>query len=261
MDKSTLVRLFGFAATVLHGDPGVLDRWLWVRTRLPKTCNAERIIDVGCGSGAFSIGAALRGYEALGLSWDERNQRVAAERAGICNAHTAKFQVLDVRHLDTRHELRGVFAVALCLEVIEHVLDDRKLMRDVAACLKPGGRLILTTPYLLNRAITGPDNGPWSTVGDGGHVRRGYTEMMLRELCAQANLLPEAISFGSGFISQEVTLIQRMFARIHPLVGWAVALPFRALQVVDRPVTRLLGWPYFSIRLEAYKPRFRVDAG
>ena len=39
--------------------------------------NQEALIDIGCGSGAFSIGAALRGYNSLGLSWDERNQQVA----------------------------------------------------------------------------------------------------------------------------------------------------------------------------------------
>ena len=55
------------------------------------------MIDVGCGTGAFSIGAALRGYDTLGLSWDERNQSVAGGRAEICKANTAKFEVLDVR--------------------------------------------------------------------------------------------------------------------------------------------------------------------
>jgi 2-polyprenyl-3-methyl-5-hydroxy-6-metoxy-1,4-benzoquinol methylase len=72
MDKSLLVRIFGFRATVIHGDLLVLDRWLWLKKRLPFTRNGEKLIDVGCGSGAFTIGAALRGYQAIGLSWDVR---------------------------------------------------------------------------------------------------------------------------------------------------------------------------------------------
>jgi SAM-dependent methyltransferase len=118
MDKSFLVRLLGFPATLIHGDPLQLGRWLWLRRRLPRTKNGEKLIDVGCGSGAFTIGSALRGYESVGLSWDHRNQQVASERAEFCR---------------------------LCLENIEHILDDRKLMRDIHACLRPGGFLLLTS--------------------------------------------------------------------------------------------------------------------
>ena len=49
------------------------------------------LLDVGCGSGAFTIGAARMGYDALGLSWDARNQSVAAERAAIAKARGDQF--------------------------------------------------------------------------------------------------------------------------------------------------------------------------
>jgi len=107
MDRSALVRLVGFPATLVHGDHLVLDRWFWLKARLPKTRNDERLLDVGCGSGAFSIGAALRGYRALGLSWGERNQSVAKERAIYCKAPSAQFEVLDIRELARRADLVG----------------------------------------------------------------------------------------------------------------------------------------------------------
>lgn len=37
MKKSILVKLLGFPATLIHGDPLVLDRWLWLRRYLPET--------------------------------------------------------------------------------------------------------------------------------------------------------------------------------------------------------------------------------
>ncbi|NEO43485.1 MAG: hypothetical protein F6K55_04865 [Moorea sp. SIO4A3] len=114
MYKSLLVKIIGFPATLIHGDTLVLDRWLYLKERLPQTANGEKLIDIGCGTGGFTIGAALRGYEALGLSWDKRNQAVAAERAQLCKATLASFDVLDVRHLDTRHDLIGKFDVAIC---------------------------------------------------------------------------------------------------------------------------------------------------
>ena len=83
----------------------------------------------------------------LGLSWSARNQEVAGYRARLCNARSAAFDVLDVRRLDTRQDLIGKYDVAICCETIEHIIDDRKLIVDIAGCLKPGGRLLLTTPY------------------------------------------------------------------------------------------------------------------
>lgn len=257
MNKSPLVSLFGFPATLVHGDTLVLDRWLWLRKRLPRTRHGESLIDVGCGSGAFTIGAALRGYAALGLSWDERNQLVATERAQICKARCASFEILDVRLLASRTDLRDRFDFAICAENIEHILDDAKLVRSIAACLKPGGRLLLTAPFLHYRAITVEDMGPFSLIEDGWHVRRGYTAAMLKELCEQAELIPEEISYCSGFLSQKTTSVFRLVSRLHPILGWLVTLPLRPfLPIFDPLITAALQWPSYSICLEAYKPRF-----
>ncbi len=259
MDKSLLVRLLGFRATLIHGDTLVLDRWRWLRRRLPETRNRETLLDVGCGTGAFTLGAARRGYAALGLSWDERNQRTAAERAAICKLPQASFEVLDVRRLDERHDLAGRFDFAINCENIEHILDDRKLMRDIATCLRPGGRLLLTTPYLHYRPMMPQDRGPFSTVEDGGHVRRGYTPAMLEELCQQAGLRLEQVSYCSGWLSQRISTLLRALVQVHPLLAWAVVLPLRPLPpLLDGWLTPLLRWPFFSICIEAYKPRFEA---
>jgi len=257
MNRNLLTSLLGFPATLIHGDTLVLDRWLWLRDRLPRTANGEKVLDVGCGTGAFTIGAARRGYSALGLSWDDRNQRTAEERAAIIGAAAAEFRVLDVRSLDEASDLNGQFDVVLCLECIEHILDDQKLMRDMARCLKPGGRLLLTTPYILYPPITSACLGPFTPVENGGHVRRGYGTAMLRELCELSGLAIEEISYCSGFLSQKVTGLLRRLSRIHPLLGWAVTLPLRCLPPLFDPILAILtGRKSSSICLDAYKPRF-----
>lgn len=147
--KNLLVRLLGFPGTLFHHDSMVVDRWLWLRVRLPVTRNGETLLDVGCGTGAFSIGAALRGYNVLGLTWDRRDANVASQRASICGAGQADFEIQDVRHLGGRRDFVGRFDVVVCLENIEHVLDDNKLIRDIALCLKPGGATALDDSLLL----------------------------------------------------------------------------------------------------------------
>jgi SAM-dependent methyltransferase len=256
INRSALVKLVGFPATLIHGDPLVLDRWLWLRRHLPKTRNREHLLDVGCGTGAFSIGASLRGYRALGLSWNNRNQSVAEERAALCTASAADFEILDIRELDHRTDLLGNFDVVICFETIEHVLDDFKLMSSMAACLKPGGRLLLTTPYLLYIAISVGDTGPFSTDESGWHVRRGYNKAMLEELCHYAGLKVEHISYCSGYFSQKVTAIMRRLSTINAPLAWVITLPLRLLPpLLDPIITSVLRWPHYSICLEAYKPR------
>lgn len=251
--RSMLVRLFGFPATLIHGDTLVLDRWIWLRNMLPSG-KGERLIEVGCGTGAFTIGMALRGYSALGLSWDERNNALAEERAGMCGAGRAAFQTWDVRKLNERCDLVGHFDVAICTEVIEHILDDAKLLRDIALCLKPGGILLLTTPYKYYRSMSPADDGSFSTVEDGGHVRRGYTFEELDRLCQQAGLAMEQRDYCSGILSQKLAWLLRVAGRINIWAGWGLILPFRWLPpLCDRAVTRLLGYPFFCVSIRARK--------
>jgi 2-polyprenyl-3-methyl-5-hydroxy-6-metoxy-1,4-benzoquinol methylase len=252
-NKSILVQLFGFGATLLHGELLVLDRWRWVKKRLPVTHNSEKLVDIGCASGAFTIGAALRGYEAVGLSWDKRDLNVALERAKLCGANNATFSVQDLRLLDQRIDLRERFDVAVCCEVIEHVLNDRKLMVDISNLLKPGGILLLTTPYYFYPPINEQDMGPFVPYEDGRHVRRGYTRTALVQLCTEAGFLVEEFGACSGFFSQKITRILRS---VRPyILGWFLTLPLRVVPIaLDHIVTALTGWTDYSICLVAYKP-------
>lgn len=220
---------------------------------LPQAKGNE-LLDVGCGTGSFSIGMARRGYSVIGLSWDQRNNKVAQERAKMCGAHGARFEIQDVRALHQRKEFRGRFGVVVCTEVIEHILDDAKLIRDISACLLPRGVLLLTTPYKGYRAITSADNGPFSLEEDGGHVRRGYTFEEVGRLCEQAGLIVERRAFCSGVLSQKLTFVLRMVAKVSVFAAWVVILPFRWIPpVFDRFVTRVFDYPHFCICIVARK--------
>jgi len=179
---------------------------------------------------------------------------VAAERAAICKAPLAEFDVLDVRHLDQRPDLREQYDVVVCCECIEHILDDRKLMVDMKNCLKPGGTLLLTTPNFNYKPITQGDNGPFLPIEDGGHVRRGYTRETLMDLCASAGLKVSHIEYCAGFFSQKITGLMRVAQGIHSVLGWALVLPLRPFPLLlDRWVNKLSRWPEFTITLVAVK--------
>jgi 2-polyprenyl-3-methyl-5-hydroxy-6-metoxy-1,4-benzoquinol methylase len=232
----------------------MLDRWNWLKHRLPRTNERLKLLDVGCGTGAFTIAAAKRGYEALGLSWDQRNQRVAQERAQLCGADHASFEIQDVRTLDARPDFIGQYDYVICLECIEHILDDIKLMKSMAACLKPHGRLLLTTPNYLYWPISKYDSGPFKQEETGWHVRRGYSPKMLEKLCTQAGLICEEVSYCSGPLSQLIARPYRFLDERSTMMAWGITLPLRPLPVLfDRWLSKISERPGFSICLEAWK--------
>src|SRR5687768_7715095 len=119
-------------------DPMVPDRWRWLSQHLGPARDGEPLLDIGCGAGGFTIGAALLGYDALGLTWSAADLSRAARRAERLGAR-ARFRQQDARELDTATDLKGSFSVVILCEIIEHVFDDRRLVRAAAGCLKPGG--------------------------------------------------------------------------------------------------------------------------
>ncbi len=254
--RVALTRVLGASAGLIQGDFFTRDRWLWLKGRLPRTRNDETLLDVGCGTGAFSIAASQRGYHCLGLSWDESDLAVARERAALCGAAHADFRVCDIRQLDQEEALQGRFDFVLCCENIEHVLDDRRLVLAMAGCLKPGGRLLLTSPNYHYKAVAPGDLGPFEREERGWHVRRGYSRGQLLDLFNDSGLFVEDISFCSGWFSQKFTGFLRLFDGRPFLIGWAVTMPVRFLiPAADKIFGRIVRHPGYSICVEAYKTR------
>jgi len=246
----------GHFALLRSWDTMVADRWRWLSKHLPETRAGERVLDVGCGAGGFTIGAALRGYDALGLTWDDAMRGRAEARARRLGA-AARFRALDVRELGRAEDLKGGFAVVILCEVIEHVLDDRALVRAAAACLEPGGRLLLSTPNLEYRPIVDDHAGPFTEVENGDHVRRGYARAHLIELCDDAGLRVEELSSCSGLVSQKATWVTYTAGRANPTLGRLLTSPLHAVvPVLDRTLSRWSDWPPYSLCVEAVKPRF-----
>lgn len=249
IDEHALVRLMGWRATILHGDPTVFDRWRWVRRHLRR--GRLRTLDAGCASGAFTMYAARIGNEALGISFNARDLRAARERAFLARARSARFVDADLRHLDSISERLGTFDQILFLETIEHVFDDVKLVGDLAALLRPGGRILVTTPFKGHKPMWGER---LSEEEDGGHVRWGYTHEDLREILEGHGLDIVREDFLSGVVSQKLASLTWRLQPVSRVAAWALTLPLRLLQVLDRPITRLLREPYLTVAVVARKP-------
>jgi SAM-dependent methyltransferase len=246
--QEALIRLIGPRSLLLLGDTLVLDRWRWIKPRLPAS--PASLVDVGCGNGWLAINCSGLGYRTLGLGWDGADLARARGRAARLGSD-AQFEVQDVRALSARHDLKESFDIATCFETIEHILDDAGVMASLANILRPGGRLFLTTPNEAYIPIDAGDSGPFSVVEDGGHVRKGYTGERLQFLAVQAGLEITEIGFCSSWYSQRITGLIRYLSRYLGYgPAWALTLPFR---LVPTSANWHKGYPPYSICMSAIK--------
>jgi SAM-dependent methyltransferase len=234
----------GWRAPLIQGDPFVIERWAWLRRHLLP--GPSQTLDAGCGRGAFTFYAARIGHQALGLTYDEQDVRIAADRAALLGLSSARFCALDLRHLHESELAPESFDQIIACEVIEHILDDAKLLADLARLLKPGGRVYVTTPYKHHIALWQEEVAPLP-VEDGGHVRFGYTHDELAALLQPAGIQVCARGYINGYLSQQVNNVYQVVYHLHPWLAWLVTLPLRPFALLDPVVARVTRYPYMTV--------------
>jgi len=93
----------------------------------------ERILDLGCGTGALTAEIAERGVEVLGV--DRSEEMISQARRKF---PPLKFEAMDARELRFNSEFDAVFSNA----VLHWIPQAKQVILGVAHALKPGGRFV-----------------------------------------------------------------------------------------------------------------------
>jgi 2-polyprenyl-6-hydroxyphenyl methylase / 3-demethylubiquinone-9 3-methyltransferase len=118
-------------------------RVAWISERV--ALNGARVADVGCGGGILAEALARAGAQVCAI-----DLAAALIDTARLHLHESGLQV-DYRLCSSRELARQqpeAFDAVCCMELIEHVPDPAALVADLAALVKPGGRVFLST---LNR--------------------------------------------------------------------------------------------------------------
>jgi SAM-dependent methyltransferase len=138
-----------------------------------------RLLEVGCGVG--SILAQLSPRE-LVMGIDVEDELVAFARHRFSDRHGYEFATLDISALSEQSRatlMQHRFDTILCINVLEHVMDDTAAIKAMADVLAPGGALLLLVP--AHPALYGPYDRME------GHFRR-YSRRGLRSLLRRSGL-------------------------------------------------------------------------
>jgi 2-polyprenyl-3-methyl-5-hydroxy-6-metoxy-1,4-benzoquinol methylase len=137
-------------AEVYEGTVGSREFQQVSRRRIHWMCaqvGAPDVLDVGCSQGIASILLAREGHRVIGIDREQEAIRAARERLDQEEAQVrerVEFRVGEGRAVGFPD---GSFDAVLLGEVLEHQLDPGKLLDEARRVLRPGGRIVVTTPY------------------------------------------------------------------------------------------------------------------
>lgn len=164
--------------------------------RIPATAD---ILEIGCSAGPLQQILQSDGYQSLtGIDISEKAISLAQQR-GVANV-----SVMDGANLAFAD---ASFDLLIASDVLEHIEDEERAVREWSRVLRPGGCMIVFVPAFQML---------WTRHDEVNHHFRRYTGAHLRRVLQQAGLQLERTSYWNStlfFPTTAVRLLQRLLVR------------------------------------------------
>lgn len=132
------------------------------------------LLDVGCGNGSMckAIKASRPDLRVYGTELSQSGVAVASrDPRGVTFREGSAYDNFTNIFPEEKN-----FDAIMSVEVVEHLFEPRRFVASAADALRPGGILVVTTPYHgylknLTLAVTGKMDAHFSALWDGGHIK------------------------------------------------------------------------------------------
>lgn len=181
------------------------------------------LLDAGCGVGLASIYLSSRFCEVYGVDIDPlkiKEAKILAEENHLKNVNFKRADLL------TNGFINEKFDVIICFEVMEHVVNDKKLIYNLSKHIKNNGQLILSVPSktLLSRIAQKSLD----------HYKVGYTPNDIKKLLSGTKFkITDEFSFGKSILGKSVIACDFIFRKTFPILAGIFFPIFYPLLMLD----------------------------
>ncbi|MGQ4648731.1 methyltransferase domain-containing protein [Lyngbya aestuarii] len=143
--------------------------------------------------------------------------------------------------------LDNEFDIVLCTEVLEHVADTRSAISEIYRVLKPGGKLILTTPFIFPLHEVPNDYYRFTIMGL-QEILKEFTEVKIKaagDTFETVAVLLERIIIQTGLskpFKAVLYLLSRLIFYVHPR-----SFPEFGSIKKDSQISPIITWGYYCI--------------
>ena len=207
-----------------------LREW-YIKRKIKEIFNAQKpaaILDAGCGFGQYTYfmnkQSPTTKIEAVDLN-PEHVRRVAAFAEKMIMPVTTSVQDL------TKFQNPTTYDFILCVDVMEHIEDDRSVLKNYYASLKSGGHLLISTPSDQGGSESHHDHDHDNPEAHGfidEHARDGYSIADMTEKLETEGFSVKQIKYtygAAGKISWKLA-IKYPILLLNASMIFAVILPF-----------------------------------
>ncbi len=144
-----------------------------LRHWLPALPTGASFLDAGSGFGqyVYYVGRKRKDINIIAIDVKEEQIADCTQFFGKIGFNKVKFKVEDL----TTINFDGLFDFILCVDVMEHIEEDVKVLQNYYRALKPGGKLLISTPSDLGGSdVHNHDHSEGAVGFVDEHVRDGY---------------------------------------------------------------------------------------
>ncbi len=129
---------------------------------------AMAILDVGCGPGILAVSLARVAGEVVGLDLTPRMLEKTRERSSKAGLRNVRLALGQAEALPFAH---GSFAAAVTRATLHHFLEPRRVLREMARVVRPGGRVVVADVVSPEDSDQAALHNALEALRDPSHVR------------------------------------------------------------------------------------------
>lgn len=202
----------------------------------PRINQPFYMLDAGSGFGQYSFYIASRNKQCTIDAVDVKEEQIedCNQFFKACGLTNVKFAVGDL----TQPHATEKYDLVLCVDVMEHILEDVDVFRHFHRSMKSGAMVLISTPS--DQGGSNADEHGESFIGE--HVRDGYPVEEMRDKLKQAGFNKSEIlyQYGTpGKIAWKLSMKYPM-SMLNMSKAFFVILPF--YYIITYPFSYVLNW-------------------